>query len=68
MPPLLELYPARPDRRTEALRLGLAVDGSTARPPLPPGRHQRVDPDGRTVEIGAFGSGDSPGRGRPDAA
>lgn len=50
---VLELYPARPGRRTDDLRLGLAVDASTAEPPLAPGRHQRVDPDGRTVEIDA---------------
>lgn len=75
---VLELYPARPGHRTDALRLGLAVDGSAARPPLPPGRHQRVDPDGRAVEIEAFGggafgggafeAGDSRGLGRAGAA
>ncbi|MDX3512630.1 hypothetical protein PV755_27525 [Streptomyces caniscabiei] len=50
---MLELYPARPDRRTDALRLGLAVDGARAVPPLPPGRHLLTDPDGRTVEVHA---------------
>ena len=50
---VLELYPARPDRRTEALRLGLAVDGARAVPPLPRGRHLLTDPDGRTVEVHA---------------
>lgn len=48
---VFELYPARPDRRTAALRLGLAVEGSTTDPALGPGRHQVTDPDGRTVEI-----------------
>ncbi|WP_042397157.1 glyoxalase/bleomycin resistance/dioxygenase family protein [Streptacidiphilus carbonis] len=50
---VLELYPARPGRRTEALRLGLAVEGSAANPPLDAGRHLVVDPDGRTVEVQA---------------
>nr|WP_306313054.1 glyoxalase/bleomycin resistance/dioxygenase family protein [Streptomyces hydrogenans] len=48
---VFELYPARPGRQTDALRLGLAVDGSTANPPLTPGRHILTDPDGRTVEV-----------------
>jgi catechol 2,3-dioxygenase-like lactoylglutathione lyase family enzyme len=48
---VLELYPARAFRQTDALRLGLAVDGTTASPPLAPGRHTLTDPDGRTVEI-----------------
>lgn len=52
---VFELYPAGPDRRTDALRLGLAVDGVAARPPLAPGHHRRVDPDGRVVEIDALG-------------
>ncbi|SEH03187.1 hypothetical protein SAMN05444920_13391 [Nonomuraea solani] len=50
---VFELYPARPDRRTDALRLGFAVDGATAVPPLAPGRHLLTDPDGRTVEVHA---------------
>lgn len=50
---VLELYPAGDDRLTGALRLGLAVDAAGARPPLAPGRHRLVDPDGRTVEITA---------------
>ncbi|CAM5345302.1 hypothetical protein SAVIM338S_01123 [Streptomyces avidinii] len=54
---VLELYPARPGRRTDVLRLGLAVDGSVVRPALGVGRHRRVDPDGRTVEIDVFGGG-----------
>ncbi|MGW9448558.1 glyoxalase/bleomycin resistance/dioxygenase family protein [Streptomyces sp. NPDC055632] len=48
---VFELYPASPGRQTDALRLGLAVDGSTATPPLMPGRHILTDPDGRTVEV-----------------
>ncbi|MET9853808.1 glyoxalase/bleomycin resistance/dioxygenase family protein [Streptomyces sp. NPDC006450] len=52
---VLELYPARDDRLTGALRLGLAVDAEVTRPPLAPGRHRFVDPDGRTVEINAEG-------------
>lgn len=50
---VFELYPARPDRRTDALRLGLSIDGATATPPLSPGRHLLTDPDGRTVEVHA---------------
>lgn len=50
---VFEIYPARPDRQTGALRLGLAVNGSTTTPPLTPGRHLLTDPDGRTVEIHA---------------
>ncbi|WP_327308214.1 glyoxalase/bleomycin resistance/dioxygenase family protein [Streptomyces sp. NBC_01298] len=55
---VIELYPARDDRLTGALRLGLAVpafDGSATRPRLAPGRQRLVDPDGRTVEITAVG-------------
>ncbi|MFF5638197.1 glyoxalase/bleomycin resistance/dioxygenase family protein [Streptomyces sp. NPDC012825] len=48
---VFELYPARPERQTDILCLGLAVDGSTATPPLTPGRHILTDPDGRTVEV-----------------
>jgi catechol 2,3-dioxygenase-like lactoylglutathione lyase family enzyme len=48
---VLELYPARPGRRTEALRLGLAVAAAAADPPFRPGRHQVTDPDGRVVEV-----------------
>ena len=48
---VLELYPDRPGRRTDALRLGLAIEGGTANPPLGTGRHRLTDPDGRTVEI-----------------
>lgn len=50
---VFELYPAGPDRQTDALRLGLAIDGATATPPLPEGRHLLTDPDGRTVEVHA---------------
>ncbi|GHE26603.1 glyoxalase/bleomycin resistance/dioxygenase family protein [Streptomyces hydrogenans] len=48
---VFELYPARPERQTDALRLGLAIDGNTATPPLTPGHHTLTDPDGRTVEV-----------------
>jgi catechol 2,3-dioxygenase-like lactoylglutathione lyase family enzyme len=51
---VLELYPARPGRLTGALRLGLAVDGAAADPPLDAGHHQLIDPDGRVVEIHAL--------------
>jgi hypothetical protein len=50
---VFELYPAGPGRQTDMLRLGLAVDGATADPPLAPGRHLLNDPDGRTVEVQA---------------
>ncbi|MEU8764338.1 glyoxalase/bleomycin resistance/dioxygenase family protein [Streptomyces sp. NPDC048659] len=50
---VFELYPAGPGRQTDALRLGLAVDGSTATPPLKPGRHILTDPDGRTIDVHA---------------
>ena len=50
---VFEIYPARPDRQTGALRLGLAINGATATPALDPGRHLLTDPDGRTVEIHA---------------
>lgn len=48
---VFELYPARPERRTDALRLGLVVDGAAATQPLAPGRHVLTDPDGRAVEV-----------------
>src|SRR5690349_19389169 len=48
---VFEIYPARPDRTTGLLRLGLEVDGVAATPPLAPGRHVFHDPDGRTVEV-----------------
>ena len=50
---VFEIYPARPDRQTGALRLGLAINGHTATPRLVPGHHLLTDPDGRTVEIHA---------------
>ena len=50
---VFEIYPARPDRQTGALRLGLALNGATATPVLAPGRHLLTDPDGRTIEIDA---------------
>ena len=50
---VFELYPAQPGRQTSTLRLGLAIEASTAVPPLSTGRHQLTDPDGRTVEIHA---------------
>ncbi|RMI28859.1 VOC family protein [Nocardia stercoris] len=48
---VFELYPARPDRTTGDLRLGLTIDGSAAKPPLATGRHLLTDPDGRTIEV-----------------
>lgn len=51
---VFEIYPARPDRQTGALRLGLALNGAAATPALVPGRHLLTDPDGRTVEIHAY--------------
>ena len=50
---VFEIYPARQDRQTGALRLGLAIDGTAATPALMPGRHLLTDPDGRTVEVHA---------------
>jgi catechol 2,3-dioxygenase-like lactoylglutathione lyase family enzyme len=50
---IFEIDPARPDRQTGALRLGLAINGAAATPALTPGRHLLTDPDGRTVEIHA---------------
>jgi catechol 2,3-dioxygenase-like lactoylglutathione lyase family enzyme len=50
---VFELYPARPGRQTDILRLGLAVPGDAAVPPMAPGRHILTDPDGRAVEIRA---------------
>ncbi|KRD06178.1 MULTISPECIES: hypothetical protein [unclassified Streptomyces] len=51
---VFELYPSRAGRQTDVLRLGLAVDGRSATPPLTPGHHLLTDPDGRTVEAHAF--------------
>jgi catechol 2,3-dioxygenase-like lactoylglutathione lyase family enzyme len=48
---IFEIYPARSDRETGALRLGLTIPGADATPPLAPGRHLLTDPDGRTIEI-----------------
>jgi catechol 2,3-dioxygenase-like lactoylglutathione lyase family enzyme len=50
---VFEIYPARPDHPTGALRLGFTVDGTTTTPPLAPGRHLLTDPDGHTVEVHA---------------
>ncbi|GAA2028367.1 hypothetical protein GCM10009839_29300 [Catenulispora yoronensis] len=50
---VFEIYPGGADRRTGALRLGMALNGAAATPPLVPGRHLLTDPDGRTVEIHA---------------
>jgi catechol 2,3-dioxygenase-like lactoylglutathione lyase family enzyme len=50
---VFELYPARPDRESGAVRLGFSVVGTAATPPLAPGRHVLTDPDGRTVEVHA---------------
>ncbi|MDW8808090.1 hypothetical protein P1P68_25720 [Streptomyces scabiei] len=38
-------------RQTDALQLGLRVDGARITPRLSPGRHLLTDPDGRTVEV-----------------
>ena len=48
---VFEIYPSRPRRETGVLRLGLAVTGAAATPPLAPGRHLLTDPDGRTVDV-----------------
>jgi hypothetical protein len=48
---VFELYPARPGRQTNILRLGLTIEASSANPPLDAGRHLLTDPDGRTVEV-----------------
>lgn len=50
---VFELYPARPGRWTDSLRLGLTIPGNTAIPRLAPGRHILTDPDGRTIEVHA---------------
>ena len=50
---VFELYPAHPGRQTDALRLGLALNGNSAIPPLTPGRHILTDPDGRSIEAHA---------------
>ncbi|HEV2638710.1 MAG TPA: hypothetical protein VGX23_26415 [Actinocrinis sp.] len=50
---VFELYPARVDRRTDTLRLGLVVQGGSVSPPLYSGLHLITDPDGRTVEVHA---------------
>lgn len=48
---VFELYPSTPGRQTNTLRLGLAIEGNAASPPLDKGHHQVTDPDGRTVEV-----------------
>ncbi|WP_329121327.1 glyoxalase/bleomycin resistance/dioxygenase family protein [Streptomyces sp. NBC_01465] len=48
---VFEIYPARAGRETGIMRLGLAVTGASATPPLAPGHHLLTDPDGRTVAI-----------------
>jgi hypothetical protein len=48
---VFEIYPARPGRETGILRLGLAITGASATPPLAPGHHLLTDPDGRTIAI-----------------
>lgn len=49
---VFELYPATEDRvTTRALRLGFTVKVNGLHTSLPPGRHVREDPDGRTVEV-----------------
>ncbi|WP_017599891.1 VOC family protein [Nocardiopsis lucentensis] len=49
---VFEIYPVR-DRPTGTVRLGVSVDGASARPPLAPGRHVLTDPDGRKVDVQA---------------
>ncbi|MFK4221641.1 hypothetical protein [Streptomyces sp. NPDC019890] len=41
---VFEIHPARPGRETGAFRLGLAITGAAATPPLTPGRHQLTSP------------------------
>lgn len=48
---VFELYPSTPRHQTNTLRLGLAIEGNAADPPLDKGHHQVTDPDGRTVEV-----------------
>lgn len=50
---VFELYPARPDRESGAVRLGFTVTGADVTPPLAPGLHLLTDPEGRTVEVHA---------------
>ncbi|MFJ8666301.1 glyoxalase/bleomycin resistance/dioxygenase family protein [Streptomyces sp. NPDC093600] len=50
---VFEICPARSGRETGAVRLGLAVIGTAAKPPLAPGHHQLIDPDGRIIDIHA---------------
>ncbi|MFB7055352.1 glyoxalase/bleomycin resistance/dioxygenase family protein [Streptomyces vinaceus] len=50
---VFEIYPARPARETGALRMGLTITGTSATPPLVPGRHLLTDPDGRTIDVHA---------------
>ncbi|MFE5328681.1 VOC family protein [Embleya sp. NPDC056575] len=45
---VMELYPARPDRMTGYLRIGLVLAADS---PLPRGRHLLTDPDGRSVDV-----------------
>ena len=47
------LYPSRPGKQTGILRLGIAIGGYAATPPLKKGTRRVTDPDGRTVEIRA---------------
>jgi catechol 2,3-dioxygenase-like lactoylglutathione lyase family enzyme len=54
---VLELYPAGEDGATGALRLGLTVQGSSARPAQEPGRRLLRDPDGRAVVLTVLGDG-----------
>jgi hypothetical protein len=47
---VFEIYPAH-GRQASTLRLGLSIDGASARPPLEPGRRVLADPDGRKVDL-----------------
>ncbi|MDA2805002.1 VOC family protein [Nocardiopsis suaedae] len=52
---VVELYPVL-SAPTGPARLGLEVDGGRAVPPLAPGRHVLIDPDGRKVDVQAVGA------------
>ncbi|MEV4382031.1 glyoxalase/bleomycin resistance/dioxygenase family protein [Streptosporangium sp. NPDC049644] len=48
---VFELYPATSRPATGSLRLGFTAPAGGVAPPLAPGRHVLVDPDGRTVDL-----------------
>lgn len=49
---VIEIYPTG-NHGTSTVRLGLGIEGASARPPLEPGRHVLTDPDGRKVDVQA---------------